>query len=94
MIKHVILLSALLLSGVAGSAFADAPAPSDEELAVSVKQALDADADLKPLNLTVVSQKSEVTIQGKMTDDQQMFKAGQIAEKVPGVKFVINKMEP
>ena len=69
----------------------DAPV-SDEQLASTVKNALDSDPELKALNLHVVSKKQEVTIDGKMTDDQQMFKAGVIAEKVPGVKFVINNM--
>jgi hypothetical protein len=65
---------------------------SDEQLASNVKNALDADPELKALDLHVVSKKQEVTIDGKMTDDQQMYKAGVIAEKVPGVKFVINNM--
>ncbi|MBV8679165.1 MAG: BON domain-containing protein [Aquitalea sp.] len=69
----------------------DAPV-SDEQLASNVKNALDADPELKALDLHVSSKKQEVTIDGKMTDDQQMFKAGVIAEKIPGVKFVINNM--
>lgn len=65
---------------------------SDTELASKVKTALDADPELRQLKLNVVSKNKEVTIDGKMTDDQQMFKAGVIAEKVPGVKYVINNM--
>ncbi|WP_434633188.1 BON domain-containing protein [Chromobacterium sp. CV08] len=97
---QTLLLAALALSGgFSVQAYADTPAaqsaaaPSDAELAAGVKQALDADPELKALNLQVSSAKGEVTIAGVMSDDQQMFKAGQIAEKVPGVKFVINKME-
>jgi osmotically-inducible protein OsmY len=103
MMKHLasrtLLLAALALSGsfAVQAAYADAAAavaaPTDAELAASVKQALDADPELKALDLKVSSSKAEVTIEGPMTDDQQMFKAGQVAEKVPGVKFVINKME-
>jgi len=65
---------------------------SDVELAAKVKTALDADPELRQLKLTVKSKNKEVTIDGKMSDDQQMLKAGLIAEKVPGVKYVINNM--
>ncbi|MDN0073655.1 BON domain-containing protein [Crenobacter sp. SG2303] len=65
---------------------------SDAELAGKVKAALDSDADLKKLNLKVTSKQGEVTITGTMTDDQQMYNAGVIAEKVSGVKYVINNM--
>ncbi|MBX9298710.1 BON domain-containing protein [Chromobacterium vaccinii] len=93
-----LLLAALACSGAFAThaVYADdaaVAAPTDEQLAASVKQALDAEPALKPLDLKVSSKKGEVTIEGTMTDDQQMFQAGQAAEKVPGVKFVINKME-
>ncbi|QEL56456.1 BON domain-containing protein [Chromobacterium paludis] len=96
--SRILMLAALSLSGVfaAHAAYADeaaVAAPTDEQLVVSVKQALDADSELKALDLKVSSKKGEVTIEGMMNDDQQMFKAGQIAEKVPGVKFVINNMQ-
>jgi osmotically-inducible protein OsmY len=65
---------------------------SDAELAAKVKAALDSDPELSKLNLKVTSKQSEVSIDGTMTDDQQMLKAGLIAEKVPGVKYVINNM--
>ncbi|WP_233201146.1 BON domain-containing protein [Chromobacterium alticapitis] len=96
--SRILMLAALSLSGVfaAHAAYAEdaaVAAPTDEQLAVSVKQALDAEPELKALELKVSSKKGEVTIEGLMTEDQQMFKAGQVAEKVPGVKFVINKME-
>ncbi|KMN35941.1 MULTISPECIES: BON domain-containing protein [Chromobacterium] len=89
---RALLLSSLL--SVAALAHAEQTPPTDEELAASVQQALNSDAELQTLGLKVSSKKSEVTIEGGMTDDQQMFKAGQIAEKVPGVKFVINNMVP
>lgn len=87
---RALLLTTLLSAGL--PAYAEQTPPTDEELAASVQQALNGDADLQGLGLKVSSKKSEVTIEGGMTDDQQMFKAGQIAEKVPGVKFVINNM--
>ncbi|MGD1825619.1 Osmotically-inducible protein OsmY, contains BON domain [Chromobacterium violaceum] len=96
--SRTLLLAVLACSGAfaAYAVYAEdaaVAAPTDEQLAASVKQALDAEPELKPLDLKVSSKKGEVTIEGVMTDDQQMFKAGQAAEKVPGVKFVINKME-
>ncbi len=83
---------ALSIGGSALLAHAEDAPVSDEQLASNVKNALDADPELKTLDLHVASKKQEVTIDGKMTDDQQMYKAGVIAEKVPGVKFVINNM--
>ncbi|RXZ44976.1 BON domain-containing protein [Crenobacter cavernae] len=65
----------------------------DVALASSVKSALDKDASLKPLNLKVTSKKGDVKIEGAMTDDQQMLKAGLIAQDVPGVKNVVNDMK-
>ncbi|UTH72343.1 BON domain-containing protein [Chromobacterium sp. IIBBL 290-4] len=96
--SRTLLLAALAFSGAfATHAYAEGAAavaePTDEQLAAVVKQALDADPELKALDLKVSSKKGEVTIEGQMNEDQQMFKAGQIAEQVPGVKFVINKME-
>ncbi len=96
--KRIFARSALLATLALQAAFLpaivhaeDAPV-TDEQLAVNVKSALDADPELKALDLKVTSKKQEVTIDGKMSDDQQMYKAGVIAEKVPGVKFVINNM--
>jgi hyperosmotically inducible periplasmic protein len=76
------------------AADAAAAAPTDEQLAASVKAALDADANLKPFNLMVTSKKAEVSIDGTVDHGEQMAEAGQIAEKVPGVKFVINNINP
>jgi len=71
-----------------------AQAAADAELAGKVKAALDSDEELRKLNLKVSIHKSnEAVIEGTMTDDQQMFKAGVLAEKVPGVKYVINNMQ-
>ena len=78
---------------------APAPAPAvqaaaDADLASKVKEALDGDEELRKLNLKVsIHKQNEAVIDGTMTDDQQMFKAGVIAEKVPGVKYVINNMQ-
>ncbi|MDN0082982.1 BON domain-containing protein [Crenobacter sp. SG2305] len=88
-----LLSPALLTSPLVHAADQGAAAQvSDSELAGKVKAALDSDADLKKLNLKVTSKQGEVTITGTMTDDQQMYNAGVIAEKVSGVKYVINNM--
>lgn len=71
-----------------------AQAAADAELASKVKAALDGDEELRKLNLKVtIHKQNEAVIDGTMTDDQQMLKAGLIAEKVPGVKYVINNMQ-
>ncbi|WP_283151286.1 BON domain-containing protein [Silvimonas soli] len=80
-----------------GAIAADAPAAapvSDEALAAAVKSALDADPELKAFNLVVASKKAEVSIDGTVDHGVQMAQAGQIAEKVPGVKYVINNITP
>lgn len=98
---RALFLLALLSPAMSNLALAAdaAPAPAaqataDAELASKVKAALDGDEELRKLNLQVsIKKQNEVVIDGTMTDDQQMFKAGVIAEKVPGVKFVINNMQ-
>ncbi|TCP14934.1 BON domain-containing protein [Crenobacter luteus] len=65
----------------------------DVALAAAVKAALDADPALAPLNLKVSSKKGDIKIEGTMSDDQQMLKAGLIAQDVPGVKNVTNDMQ-
>ena len=61
-------------------------------LANQVKAALDQDPDLAKLNLVVTNKKGDITIDGTMTDDQQMVRAGEIAQNVPGVKNILNNM--
>lgn len=65
---------------------------SDAELASKVAAALDQDPELATLHLTVTNKKGDITIDGAMTDDQQMVKAGEITQNVPGVKNVLNNM--
>ncbi|MDN0076795.1 BON domain-containing protein [Crenobacter sp. SG2303] len=65
---------------------------SDAELAAKVKAALDQDPELAKLHLKVTNKKGDITIDGTMTDDQQMLKAGEITQNVPGVKNVLNNM--
>lgn len=89
---------ALSLSHLAAAAetpvTAEQQAAADAELAAKVKTALDSDEELRKLNLKIsIKKKDEAVIDGTMTDDQQMLKAGLIAEKVPGVKYVINNMQ-
>lgn len=97
--KNLISRSALMMMlavqglAVCAVSHAEQALVSDTELATNVKAALDSDSELQKLGLTVSSKKGEVTIEGTMTDDQQMAKAGMIAEKVSGVVFVNNKME-
>ncbi|HJV07929.1 BON domain-containing protein [Paludibacterium denitrificans] len=93
-----ILLATLALSGsfMATVAHAEqaaaAATATGEALAAQVKQALDNDPELKALNLKVTAKKADITIEGTMTDDQQMVKAGTIAQDVPGVVNITNNM--
>lgn len=75
-------------------AYAEQPAmeAADMVLANQVKAALDQDPDLAKLNLMVTNLKGDITIEGTMTDDQQMARAGEIAQNVPGVKNILNNM--
>jgi hyperosmotically inducible protein len=84
------------LLAVSHAAYAEDAAAAqltDEQLAATVKGALDADPELAKLNLKVTSKKGDIKIEGTMTDDQQMVRAGTIAEKIPGVKNVLNDMK-
>ncbi|MTD33729.1 BON domain-containing protein [Paludibacterium sp. dN 18-1] len=65
---------------------------ADVALAKQVKTALDQDPDLAKLNLLVTNKKGDITIDGTMTDDQQMVRTGEIAQNVPGVKNILNNM--
>lgn len=91
-----LLSPALSVSNLASAAEATpaVQATADAELAAKVKEALDSDEELRKLNLKIsIHKHDEAVIDGTMTDDQQMFKAGVLAEKVPGVKYVINNMQ-
>lgn len=94
------LLAPLWLAACSSASAPQAAAPKaavavdpDVALAAKVKAALDADPSLAPLNLKVSSKKGDVKIEGTMSDDQQMVKAGTIAQDVPGVKNVTNDMQ-
>ncbi|XZG70675.1 BON domain-containing protein [Chitinibacteraceae bacterium HSL-7] len=68
--------------------------PTDAALAANVKAAIDADPELKPFDLRVDGKGSDVTINGATENGEQMAKAGMIAEKVDGVKYVFNDIMP
>jgi len=87
--------AAMPFCGVAHADNAVAAASSpDEELAARVKATLDAQPELQGLNLKVTSKNAEVTVAGTVDSGEQLYKAGVTAEKVPGVKYVINDMHP
>ena len=69
-------------------------APKDDALAANVKTALDADSELAPFNLQVTGKDADVTIAGNVDSGLQMAKAGMIAEKVKGVRYVANNIMP
>lgn len=85
-------LTSLLLAILFTSPYA--LANSEEELAAAVQAAINADPALKAQNLKVTAKKDEVTITGEVSDEMMMLTAAQIAEKVKGVKYVINEIYP
>lgn len=94
-ITRAVVLTALLAPAMSASpAYAEQPAmeAADMALANQVKVALDQDPDLAKLNLVVTIKKGDIMIDGTMTDDQQMVRAGEIAQSVPGVKNILNNM--
>ncbi|GAB7128018.1 BON domain-containing protein [Amantichitinum ursilacus] len=78
----------------AAAAPAAAAAPKDAALAANVKAALDADSELAPFNLQVTGKDADVTINGNVDTGLQMAKAGMVAEKVKGVRYVANNIMP
>ncbi|TJZ77594.1 BON domain-containing protein [Chitiniphilus eburneus] len=68
--------------------------PKDAALAANVKTALDSDAELAKFNLAVTGKGEDVTIEGATDTGLQMAQAGIIAEKVPGVRYVMNNIQP
>lgn len=86
---------ALLASPLLPAQFAMADETADAELAAKVKTAIETtDPALKAFNLKVTSKNNEVTIEGNVDEGQQMAEVGMIAEKVQGVKYVINNIYP
>lgn len=99
--KNRLLIAALFASAIAtalplgSQAVAQTAAPVDDEAVVAaVKSALAAKPELKADQLKITSKKGEVTISGPVENGTQLYQIGLVAQKVPGVKYVINDMEP
>jgi hyperosmotically inducible periplasmic protein len=69
-------------------------AQTDAELASAVQAALNANADLKKLNIKVSSKDKDVTLSGNVPTGAHMATAGVIAQKVKGVRYVLNNLMP
>lgn len=99
--KTRLLIAALFASAIAtampfgSQAFAQAAAPADDDaIAAAVKAALAAKPELKADHLQITSKKGEVTIAGPVENGTQLYQIGMVAQKVPGVKYIISEMEP
>lgn len=97
------LLRAALFASVIGTALpmsgqalaqADAKAPNDEAIVAAVKAALAGKPELKASDLKVTSKNGEVTLEGPVEDGRTLYNISVAAQKVSGVKFVINEMMP
>jgi len=81
---------------------ADAVAPaakSDSDITKDVELAIAAEPTLKGQKITVTTKtndkgEKEVTLKGVVADQQMMVTAGLAAEKTPGVKYVMNEIDP
>lgn len=95
--KNCLSYAAPLLAAIAlslGAIAADAPAlASDDQITEQVKAAIAAEPTLKDQKIDVRTKGGEVNLSGLVTDQQLMVTAGHVAEKVPGVKYVINEID-
>ncbi len=66
----------------------------DADLTKAVEAAIAAEPTLTGQKITVSTKDREVTLKGTVSDQQLMVTAGLTAEKVTGVKFVINDIFP
>lgn len=95
-----LLCSTIVISVPAVAADAVAPAAkSDSDITKDVEKALAAEPTLKDQKITVTTKtnekgEKEVTLKGVVTDQQMMVSAGLAAEKTPGVKYVMNEIDP
>lgn len=93
-------LSALaLVLSLSTGALANETAKSDADITTAVQAALNAQPSLKEQKIAVSTKSNskgekEVTLSGTVPDQQMMVTAGMAAEKVPGVTFVINDINP
>lgn len=69
-------------------------AQAGTELANAVQAALNANPELKKLNIQVSGKDKDVTLSGKVPTGAHMATAGMIAEKVKGVRYVFNNLMP
>lgn len=70
---------------------------SDADITAAVEAALAAEPTLKGQKITVTTKgekDKEVTLTGTVTEPMLMVTAAQVAEKVHGVKYVINEIYP
>lgn len=99
-IALTLLIGAVPLTSVpAHAADAEVAAPkSDAEITAAVEAALAAEPSLKGQKISVTTKtvkgEKEVILTGTVTDQQMMVSAGLAAEKVAGVKYVINEINP
>lgn len=90
-----LLLTAALWTGCTSPASSDRTVEQNREdstLTVRVKAALAADPQYKYAGVVVSTFHSAVQLSGFVDSDAQKVRAGELAEKVPGVKRVDNKI--
>lgn len=86
--------SVLTITGQASAQTTAATPDSDESIVAAVKSALAAKPELKANDLIITSKNGEVKLAGDVEDGQALYNIGLVAQKVEGVKFVVNEMNP
>jgi osmotically-inducible protein OsmY len=66
----------------------------DDDITKDVQAAIAAEPTLKDQHIDVSTKAGEVTLVGTVTDQQLMVTAGHAAEKIQGVKYVLNNIAP
>jgi hypothetical protein len=79
-------LAIVLASGACGR---DVP---DAEVTTRVSQSLDRAPDLAAYEIDVATENGEVTLSGRVAQDEQRNQAEQIARATPGVEDVVNRI--
>lgn len=90
----VFLFSACSTTPEQGAKKPSIPALTGPALAAAVKGNLDNDLVLQKFNLKVRGKDADVTLEGSVDEGEQMARAGNVAESVKGVRYVINNIVP
>jgi osmotically-inducible protein OsmY len=87
-----LLVLMLAAAFVAFASASDAEKVDDMALAANVKSALEADDSLRSFNIGIETRGGIVTLRGRVSSQDAIVKAGQIARSVKGARSVENNL--